>query len=458
MKNTIESALGASGAFVRLIWIGVLTGALCIPLGLVSWTALDRSNHRDEAVQEMTNSWGASQKIIGPVLLLPFEKDTVDEEITFLNGQRNVKERKTTTRHIAVLLPDDLKVTGDVDAKSLYRGIYRAAVYSTELQFAGDFPVPDFEEMGIKPDRILWDEALVTVSVSDLRGTKGMLSLDLAGRSFPFLPGDALSISSGVKASLRGLGEWREPVSFTFKINMRGSDSLQFSPVGKVTTVELQSPWADPSFTGSFLPTERTIKPDGFHAKWDVSYYGRKYSQQFLMGSQNQPALQESLFGVNLVVLVDGYRCVLRALKYSVLFVGLAFMGFFIYEVLSASSVHTVQYLLVGLTLSLFFMLLLALSEFISFPAAYGMAAFLTVGMIFLYCRSVLGKLRDAFLMGTGLTAIHIFLFTILQLEDYSLLVGTLGLLGGLGLVMYLTRKVNWSNIGQPVPPPLPKE
>lgn len=432
---------------IRLIWIGVLTAALCIPLGMVSWTAYDRSGHREEAVRGMSSSWGEDQRIVGPALVLPFERDETSEEVTLVDGVKKVFQKTRVIRSSMVLLPDDFKIIGDVKAESRYRGIYRAAVYSADLEFFGTFPTPDFVKLGDKPTRVLWDEAVVTVMVSDLRGTKGMLSLNFAGKEIPFLPGNALDEGSGITASLRGIEGWKEAQPFRFRLNLAGSGSLQFAPVGKITTVDLKSPWPDPGFSGSFLPTEREIRPDGFHAKWDVSYYGRKYSQQFYASASG--ALRQGLFGVDLVVLVDGYRSVLRALKYSILFVGLVFMGFFIYEVLSAKSVHTVQYLLVGLALSLFFLMLLALAEFVSFPVAYGLSAVATVGLIFLYCKSVLGNFRSALCMGAGLTAIHVFLFTVLQLEDYSLLAGTVGLFIGLALVMYLTRRVNWSGIGQ---------
>jgi inner membrane protein len=220
--------------------------------------------------------------------------------------------------------------------------------------------------------------------------------------------------------------------------------------VGQQNRVRLNSAWTSPSFGGAFLPANRRVSAEGFEASWEVSWYGRSFPQQ----STDQPgrnvsfqanAVAPSLFGVDFIAVVDSYRMVERAAKYGVLFIALIFTAFFLFEVLSALRIHTIQYLLVGAALCLFYLAILSLSEFFRFGYAYCAGAAASSLLIILYCLKVLHGGKRTAIIAAALIAIYTYLYVVLQLQDYSLLVGTAGLFVVLGIVMYSTRNLDWS-------------
>jgi inner membrane protein len=295
----------------------------------------------------------------------------------------------------------------------------------------------------------LWEKATVSVGIPDLRGARSSLKLFWGDTEYTFVPGTSLSEwSSGVHCSLRGLKGLSEKTRFRIPLTFNGNATLLLAPIGIENTVHLKSAWPDPGFRGAFLPIERAISAGGFDAKWSVSHYGRKFPQFWTerasSGAFSAESVNESLFGVELVTLIDSYRNVERSIKYGILFMTLVFTAFFLFEALSGLRVHGVQYLLVGAALCLFYLLLLSLSEVIPFAWAYlGAAAAATV-MISLYTVAVLKSGRRAMGIGCLLSLIYSFLYVTLQLQDYSLLTGAAGLTIALATVMYATRKIDW--------------
>jgi inner membrane protein len=208
--------------------------------------------------------------------------------------------------------------------------------------------------------------------------------------------------------------------------------------------VRLESPWDTPSFSGSFLPREREVRKDGFSASWRVLHLNRNYSQSW-KGSKYK--VEPSAFGVRFLLAVDEYQKSTRAAKYAVMFIGITFLMYFMMEVLGTRAIHPIQYLLVGLALLVFYTLLLAISEHIPFGYAYLIASAAIIGQITLYSRSVLGRLSLMGIVAGVLVILYGFLYIVLQLEDYALLLGSVGIFAILALVMYLTRKVDWYNV-----------
>jgi inner membrane protein len=224
-------------------------------------------------------------------------------------------------------------------------------------------------------------------------------------------------------------------------LRLNGSESLSFIPAGKITKVELNSGWNNPSFTGSFLPDTREIRQDGFSASWKILHLNRNFPQVW---TGEQPSLSESVFGVNLLMRVDEYQKNMRTSKYAALFIGLTFLALFIIELLSGRAVHPVQYLLVGLGLALFYSLLLSLSEQIRFPYAYGIASLGMILLISFYSKSVFRQDRLVFWVSGILVVLYAYFYVILQLQDLALLIGSLGLFVILAVVMFLTKGVDW--------------
>ena len=225
---------------------------------------------------------------------------------------------------------------------------------------------------------------------------------------------------------------------------MNGSDGLFFIPVGKETKVELSSPWSNPSFTGSFLPNERQIDSDGFTAEWKILHLNRNFPQQW-KGAHYK--IDHSFFGVKLRLAVDDYQKIMRTAKYAIMFITLTFLTFFMIELLGKKVIHPIQYILIGFALLIFYTLLLSISEYLTFKFAYLLAGAAIILLISLYTKTVLNSTLQTITIAGVLVLLYGYLYVILQLQDFALLMGSIGLFIVLAVVMYLTRKVDWFTI-----------
>lgn len=430
----------------KMAAISILALLLLIPLGMVQSVLKERLERRDQAVREIASTWGGKQVVFGPVLIIPYkyEKKSWKEQVA--GGKLERVEVSESYRGRAFFLPASFRTDGSLGPNRLHRGIYEAVVYSGTLRLSGGFANPSFEEWTVDPGQILWDEAEIALSITDLRGAKESLQIRVGGRTIPLEPGGKIAGFEGcVHARIGGLLPTGGTLPFDMQLTLNGSNSLRFAPVGINNDVQLASAWPDPSFQGAFLPAEREVGAGGFRARWQVSYYGRSYPQRWIeKNSPDTAAVQASLFGVDLVPALDSYRYVERSIKYGILTIALVFTAFFLFEMLSAVRIHSFQYALVGIALCLFYLGLLALSEICSFGVAYWTGAAAAILMIALYSAKALRSSGRACLSAVGLALVYAFLFVILRLQDYSLLVGTAGLFLVLALVMYVTRNIDW--------------
>ncbi len=418
-----------------------------IPLALVEGLLTERLDRRDQATHEITSTWGDDQQVIGPVLIVPYRYYYTEKKEVVVQNRTILQDTEVSQQDIAYFLPTHLNIEGNAIPKRLHKGIYQAVVYDANLELSGDFALPDFTPFKLGKFDILWDEASIAIPIHDLRGVQETLALHLGDTDLALLPGSTLNFyPQGIHADIAHFKPPTAPVPFHLKFNVRGSEDLQFAPIGVENTVHLTSPWPDPSFSGAFLPAERTITPQGFDATWHVSYYGRNFPQQWREadGSFKAADLVDSYYGVGFITLVDSYRNVERSIKYGILFVALVFITFFLFEILARLRLHLIQYSLVSATLVLFYLALLSLSEFIGFGYSYLIAAGISTLLISAYCARILASVQRTLGLTTGLTAVYAALYVILQLEDYSLLVGTAVLVLALAAIMYATRNVNW--------------
>ncbi len=431
---------------LKMAAIAILILLLLIPLAMIQSVLRERLQRRDAAVQEITSSWGDEQIVVGPFLIIPYKYNQNVLRDQVVNGRIVPTEVNESVRAQAHFLPAAFKADGRLNPERLHRGIYESVVYRGTLNLSGSFSKPSFEEWGVDPQQILWDEAEIVVFITDLRGAKESLQIMVDGRTIPLKPGRKLEgFEGGVYARVNGLSNETKSIPFAMPLTLNGSRNLRFAPVGINNDVRLTSSWPDPSFQGAFLPSERRVGPDGFSARWQVSYYGRSYPQQWTDKSPVGAAgFTPSLFGVDLVPALDSYRFVERSIKYGVLLIALLFTAFFLFEILSAVRIHPFQYTLVGIALCLFYLGLLALSEVTSFGVAYWIGAAVSSLMIALYSIKALRSAGRGSLVALGLAMIYAFLFVILRLQDFSLLVGTAGLFLVLALVMFVTRNIDW--------------
>ncbi len=435
---------------LKLFTIGILTLLLLIPANLVENLIREREGTRDQATAEISGKWGAAQTVGGPVLTVPYLRTVTDE-----------KGKTSTETAYAHLLPETLNVTGSVVPEKRYRGIYVVMLYQARLQLNGTFARPDFSKLGVAESALRWSEAFVNLGVSDMRGIRETVGLTWNGQALDPSPGIvsgdlfAAGISAPVAMPAAGAG----PLRFTAKLVLNGSSELNFLPFGKTTTVALTSGWGSPSFTGAFLPDRRNVTGDGFSANWKVLHYNRNYPQQglgaFLPKKTTpvydgrvtaEPRDETGTFGVRLLLPVDEYQKTTRSAKYASLFVLLTFASFFFVEILNRRRIHPIQYLLVGFAVCLFYVLLLSISEHLTFGWAYLIGSGVVLTMVFLYTLGVFKSLRISLIFNGILALMYAFFYSLLQLEDYALLLGSLGLALILGVVMYLTRHIDWYN------------
>lgn len=443
------SRLKQNAPLMKMLGIFLLVLVLLIPLGMIDSILAERLRRRNEAVNEITSTWGKGQVLMGPVLIVPYRYYFKTWKEETVNGKAQRTEVMSSAIAHAYFLPSALNIDGNITPSKLHRGIYEAVVFSGKLKLSGQFTPPDFEALKIDPKEIQWTDATVFLAITDLRGTRETLQFTLGPNTLQLVPGSKLSaFPGGVYGRAPGLDKVTGNIPFAVDLTFNGSSEISFAPVGVQNTVRLTSPWPDPSFKGAFLPAEREISPQGFTAQWQVSYYGRNYPQQWTEKDGppgfSAESVNASLFGVAFITPVDFYRSVERSTKYGALFIVLIFTAFFLFEVLAALKVHVIQYTLVGAALCLFYLGLLSFSEFISFATAYLAAAGAATVMIALYSHAFLKSGRRSLIIAGELAGIYGFLYVILQLQDYSLLFGTIGLFIALALVMYATRNIDW--------------
>ncbi len=415
---------------VRVFSIAFLVLLLMIPNAMIQDIIHERQMRSDEAIREVSAKWGDRQILVGPIVSVPYLQYTEDKD-----GKREY------FRKWGHFLPEQLKIEGDVGTEHRQRGIYKVVVYSSELRLSGHFATPDPAQLGINASSFLLNEAVMSIGIPDMRGINEKVNLVLNDSTLEFGPGvphdDVITEGISVKLPLTE----KEGHTFSIDLDLQGSQQLHFVPLGKETDVHLSSDWPHPSFDGAFLPDDHDVTPEGFTSDWKVLDLNRNFPQAW---SGQRTGLYESSFGFELFVPNDHYQQNMRSAKYAILFISLTFLVFFFIETVNKRRIHPIQYILVGLALSIFFVLLLSLSEFIGFNAAYGVGALATTLLITIYSSSILTSRKlTAFLFGL-LAVMYGFIYTILQLEDTALLVGSIGLFAILATIMVWSRKVDW--------------
>lgn len=429
----------------RLIMVGLLTLILLIPLALVRDLIAERAARQQEVNQNIVSKWGTDVYLYGPIVRIPY---TVYEETVIVNEKTKatVTERKPSTEY-AYFFPETLSSNTSVTTDKRRYGNYEAVVYTSRMKFDGSYPSPDFSTRNIPDSDIQWDKATIVIKTTNLKSIQDEVRISVAGKPLTFEPVFNESPNDSVDALETGYFDARvlqQPAAtaFQFELAYRGSNELMMVPIGKTTTVSMDSNWSAPSFDGNFLPTEKGAN-DGFPAKWKILHVNRPFGQQFF---GQLPDLARFAFGVKFVIPVDEYQQNERASKYGFLTIGLTFLIFFLIQMISKVRIHIFQYTMIGLALVMFYTLLLSITEHSSFLTAYLVAGTSVVALISLYSISILKKLRFCAFIAASLSSLYAFIYVIIQLEDYALLFGSVGLFLILAAVMYFSRKIDWSN------------
>ncbi|WP_430814593.1 cell envelope integrity protein CreD [Carboxylicivirga sp. RSCT41] len=415
----------------KAVMIGVLVLLLLIPLGMVKSVIRERQATEAEVERELFEKWGGEQVVTGPVLHVP----------TYYY----VKEGKELKKHKRWLhiMPEDLMIKGAVEPEIRYRGIYKKVLYNSDFIITGKFN--DLSKVDVVADEIEWGNAYVTLGISDNRGIKGELLFDWNGSAAE--PEAGLIIqdlnTSGVSMKAPVLeDQLNQKLPFEAKFRLSGAKGLWFNPVGKKTSVQINSSWNNPSFVGDFSPIDPIVREEGFEAKWTVTHLNRNFPQYWLGRSYQIDTHQ---LGVNLYDPVNHYQKSLRSAKYGILIISLTLLVFLFIELVKKKEVQIIQYLLVGLALVLFFSILTALSEHIGFAWAYLVASLAIISMVTSYSYGMIKDKQQAFWIFIMLGILYAFLYILLQLNDFAFLAGNIGLLLALGAIMKASLKIKTS-------------
>lgn len=428
---------------VRLGMMGIVMFVLLVPLAMMYSVITERASRRNQVVAEISSQSGGAQTLGGPVLVIPYRHSWTDSAGRVQHGTAQ-----------AYVLPESLDISGRMEPEIRGRSLFPVVIYRAHLKIQGHFARPDLTHVRPAPDEILWDDATLSLGVSDPKGISRRLELALNGQRRPFVPGasEVGLFNTGVHAATAGLsGPSAEKLPFELELDLTGTHELRFLPGGNETTVHLTSPWPHPSLVGAPLTDQRRIDANGFDVSWRVPYFGRGFAPQWTNHGLNSEQLKAqaaaSTFGVVLMQPVDIYVQTERAVKYAVLFIVMTLVIAFLWEISGGILVHPVQYLFVGFTMCVFYLLLLSLAEHAGFDVAYVAAAVATVTLLSYYWSWILRGARHRWLMGAALSVLYGYLYLLLRLEDYALLAGSIGLFAMLALVMFLTRRVNWYDL-----------
>lgn len=414
---------------IKGLLIGFLILIMLIPTAFLLHLVSERQSRQNEVINEVSSKWGNQQTITGPLIVVPY-----------LNHTEN--KRKT-----AYFLPETLNVNGDMKPEVRHRSLYDVELYRSEMTLTGKFAPITADLVQLSSGDMYWNEARLVMGLGDARGLEDEVILTLNGRKQNMSAGAGDNDFTGESVSSLVTDDLKSGLEYNIHIKAKGSSYLYFVPVGKTTEVALHSNWKDPAFDGQYLPSKTpVITKDGFEAYWKVLQVSRSFPQAWKDANYE---LSKSAFGVKLLQPTDGYAMTERCVKYAILFIALTFIVFFFMEIMQKVQVHPLQYILVGIALCVFYTLLLSISEYAGFNPAYLIASSATVLLIGIYVWGIFRKFKVALGFTTALAVLYGYIFTLVQLQDYALIFGSIGLFVILAIIMFYSNKIDWYSAGK---------
>lgn len=443
-KYSLEGPLNASPLFRCgvVIGIGLL---LMIPLMLVENLVQERAELYRDVVSDISRTWGGQQQLSGPYLLIPYTQRVIQERVVpSEKGDGKIVRESRLESSSFVVLPSRLSFKATLDPESRQRGIYRALVYSSEVDISGQFALPSREAMArIVPGLVDVDfnRAFVIVGLSHPSALRKVESFTWNGTPYAAEPGTQPfeQVSSGFRIPVRLDGQ--TTFDFSQRLSMSGSGGIRFAPAGETTDISVRSSWPHPSFQGQVLPAAYETSDKGFSAIWSVPSLARSYPNLGVLHSWPD-GFTSFAVGVDLYQPGTHYGLVERSVKYGVLFIGLTFLVFIVFEMGLGARLHPIQYGIVGLSMVVFYLVLLSLSEHLAFLTAYLSASACIILMVSSYVGAALRSVKEGLGIGVLLLALYTLLYTILQMEDYALLMGTALILVMLAALMVVSRNL----------------
>jgi inner membrane protein len=418
--------------FLKSIIIFIMALALWVPTYFIMQLVKEREGRQREAIADISNKWAGKQTVTGPLLMIPYNEMEKDDKGNTITLKRN-----------AYFMPDKLDMQSAVFPEKRHRGIYQVAVYRSDINLDIKFNTLQWQQLKIPAESILWNEAMLILKVTDnLKGINEDIYVKWDDSNIVFnpQPSGLANLNDAFVANIPlTKDEAAKEHSCSIKFSLNGSEQLLFTTSGRENKLEMHSVWSNPSFTGVKLPDTRQIKDSGFTANW--KYMNRSLPQVW---KNNFYDLSASVLGADLMIPVDSYDKTERSVKYALLCIILTFAAFFLVETIYKKPLHLVQYGLAGLALVLFYTLLLSISEYTGFNLAYFVAGIATIGLVTWYVGGVMRSSKLALFISFVLAIVYSYIFCIIQLQDYALLMGSIGLFVALAIIMYFSRKLHW--------------
>ncbi len=431
-QNQTNSFMSKNQITIKLIVIFMLSLFLLIPNVMITDLIVERMNRKSSVSNEIAKKWAKEQTVTGPLIRVPFKASYSNELHRF-----------------AYLSPTKLKVNSSMTPVKKKRGLFTVLVYESDVKFSGEFKQPDFSDLGHTASDLDWNNAEVIVNVSDLNGLSSEIQGNLDSSALSFhadaSPYEQMPSAQVAKVAI----DPTKDCKFNFNFKLHGTEQLQIIPVAKANEIHIASTWNSPSFIGKYLPNGYNVTQSGSNAEWNVLTQPHQVPR---IWTGRCIDLNDLALGVKLIQPNDDYDKVMRSNKYAILFIALTFVFFFFIELLIRKPMHIVQYLLVGIALAIFYTLLLSLSEVLGFTWAYLCSTAAIISLIMLYVWGIFKRFKVAGIFGIITSLLYSYIYIILQLEDYALLVGSIGLLVILAIIMYVSQKINWFSPNKHIP------
>ena len=439
---------------VKLAMISLLLLVMLIPTMMVENLIQERQTRQNQVERQFAQSWGPPQSVIGPLLVIPYRVPTIlRDRATTLSG---VPQDVAEVRGYVQVAPAQLGIATEMQPETKKRGFFRAIVYRAQLKMTGTFRIPELSVRGAPGAQLLWDEASLILGANDLRAMRADTRVSWGGTSVPFgSPSRDRNSCAGlafVAATLPANGTLKPGAEIPFEtaLDLRGVRGFHIVPTAARLQLSVTAPWPSPSFNGAALPVASSVTPEAFRAEWDTP--GAAGAAPFWstteLGDCRDGAInaysKEDQVGVDLLEEMPTYRMVDRASKYTMLFLVLCFLTYFLFEMLTRVAIGLVQYGLMGLSLSLFALLLVSFGEPLGFAPAYAISAALVGVQGTLYTAAITRRIRLATIFAAVQAALFGFLYVVLGMETYALLAGSVTLFAVLSVVMVVTRRIDF--------------
>jgi inner membrane protein len=431
-SSIIAQAWSKGKLFIKAGFIFLTALVLWIPTNFTMDLVKERQGRQKEAIADISNKWAGQQIVTSPILMIPYverDKNSIGDSVSF--------------KHKAYFLSDKLDIQAKVFPEKRHRGIYDVIVYRSEIIINGKFNPLAWQQLKIPAENFLWNEAVVLFKVKDnIKGINEDVSVNWSGSNCILNPQesglsqmeDAFAAAIPFNAEEAG-----KEHSYSMKFLLNGSEKLLFTTTARENKLTMESKWPDPGFTGIKIPDTRQVSDSGFSASW--KYMNRSVPQVW---KDTFYDLSSSVLGADLLIPMDSYNKTERSVKYALLCIVLTFASFFLIETYYKRTLHLVQYGLAGLALVLFYTLLLSISEYTGFNPAYGISSVATISLVMWFIGSIMKSTRLGLFISFVLAVVYGYIFIIIQLQDYALLMGSIGLFIALAIIMYFSRKLQW--------------